>query len=442
MKLVILGAGESGTGTAFLAKKKGCDVFVSDKGNIKEKYKDVLSKNRIEWEEGKHTIEKILLADEVVKSPGIPDKAEVVQKLRERGIPVISEIEFACRYTNATIIGITGTNGKTTTTSLTYHILKKAGFNVGLGGNIGKSFAELVAEHDYQYYVLELSNFQLDGMYRARVNIAILLNITPDHLDRYASYQDYIDSKFRIIQNQEKTDSFIYWDDDPVIKAEIKKRHIKVRKFPFSINHEIAEGAYVKDEYFFINIHNNPITMSIHQIALQGNHNLFNTMASTIVARVLELKKEVIREALSDFQSVEHRMEPVATVHGIEFINDSKATNVNSAWYALESIHKPVIWIAGGQDKGNDYTMMRALVKQKVKAIICLGKDNRKIHDAFGDIITTIVDTTTAADAVSAAFRLGQNGDVALLSPACASFDLFKDYEDRGNQFKASVRAL
>jgi UDP-N-acetylmuramoylalanine--D-glutamate ligase len=444
-RLVIMGGGESGVGAAVLGKQKGYEVFLSDKGQLKDKYKEVLSKNDIAWEEGKHTEQLVLNADEVIKSPGIPDKAEMVVKLRSKGIPVISEIEFAARYTNARMICITGSNGKTTTTLLTYHILKKAGLNVGLGGNVGKSFAMQVAENDHDYYVLELSSFQLDGMYRFKADIAILTNITPDHLDRYDyKMENYVASKFRITQNQAESDAFIYCLDDEVTAAEMEKRSgdIKARKYPFTIKQEVTEGAFLENNELIININNNPFSMSIHELALQGKHNIYNSMASGIAAKLLELRKDIIRESLSDFQNIEHRLEFVAKVHGIEFINDSKATNVNSTWYALESMTNPVIWIVGGVDKGNDYSSLKDIVKDKVKAIVCLGIDNEKIIKTFSGMVENIVEAQSADEAVKKAYYLGKKGDTVLLSPACASFDLFENYEDRGMQFKAAVRSL
>lgn len=451
-RLVVLGAGESGVGTAVLALKKGYDVFLSDKGKIKEKYKNVLSKYEIKWEEGQHTEILILNADEVVKSPGIPDKAELVKALHKKDIPVISEIEFAGRYTNAKKICITGSNGKTTTTLLIYHILKKAGLNVALGGNVGKSFAMLVAENacdadkkDFDYYVLELSSFQLDGMFEFKADIAVLLNITPDHLDRYNyEFQNYINSKFRIIQNQTKNDAFVYCIDDEVITNELTKRKINAKGYPFSIRQKVEQGAYLNENnQLIINTNNtNPLSMTIQELALQGKHNIYNSMAAAVSTKLVEIRKETIRESLSDFHNIEHRLEVVGNVHGIEFINDSKATNVNSTWYALESMTHPVILILGGVDKGNDYSMLNSLVKEKVKAIICLGTDNNKIIKAFTGMVGTIVEAHSAKEAVNSAYRLGKKGDIVLLSPACASFDLFDDYEDRGNQFKQAVRSL
>ena len=430
-------------GAAVLAKKQGFEVFLSDHGEIAEKYRIVLSNHEIEWEQKKHSESKIILASEVIKSPGISDDIPLIKRLVDLQIPVISEIEFAGRYTDAFMICVTGSNGKTTTAMLIYHILKKAQLNVGLAGNVGQSLAGQVAAEDFDYYVVELSSFQLDGMYEFRANMAILLNITPDHLDRYGGdFQRYVDSKFRIIQNQTENDYFIYWADDPVIKDEIGKREIKVNKLPFSDRQKIEEGAWIENEQLSINLNNNKLTMSIHDLALQGKHNGQNSMASGIAARVLEIRKEIIRESLSDFQNVEHRLEFVARVHGIEFINDSKATNVNSTWYALESMSKPVVWIVGGVDKGNDYDMLRDLVTSKVKAIVCLGKDNSKILKAFDGKIETIVEAQTAMDAVGLSYQFASKGEIVLLSPACASFDLFDDYEDRGNKFKRAVKAL
>ncbi len=442
-KIAVLGGGESGVGAAVLAKKQGFEVFLSDHGEIDEKYRIVLSNHEIEWEQQKHSESKIIQASEVIKSPGISDDIPLIKRLVELQIPVISEIEFAGRYTDAFMICVTGSNGKTTTSMLIYHILKKAQLNVGLAGNVGQSLASQVAAEDFDYYVVELSSFQLDGMFEFRANMAILMNITPDHLDRYGGeFQRYVDSKFRIIQNQTENDYFIYWADDPVIKDEIGKREIKVNKLPFSDRQKIEEGAWIENEQLIINLNNNKLTMSIHDLALQGKHNGQNSMASGIAARVLEIRKEIIRESLSDFQNVEHRLEFVARVHGIEFINDSKATNVNSTWYALESMSKPVVWIVGGVDKGNDYDMLRDLVTSKVKAIVCLGKDNSKILKAFDGKIETIVEAETAMDAVGLSYQFAKKGEIVLLSPACASFDLFDDYEDRGNKFKRAVKAL
>ncbi len=439
----ILGAGESGTGAAILAKKQGWKVFVSDKGKIAEKYQAELNAHGIEFEAGEHSEARLLEASVMVKSPGIPDKAPLVVEAHKRGIQVISEIEFASWYTRAKTIAITGTNGKTTTTLLTYHILKKAGLNVGLAGNVGKSFARQVAENNYDYYVLELSSFQLDGMFKFKADVAVLLNITPDHLDRY-DYQleNYVFSKFRILQNMDANDVFIYCADDAITAEALKARKIAARAIPFSLQQQQGEAAFISNETIQFNIHPDPFSMSIFDLALQGKHNQYNSMAAGIAARVFEIRKEVVRESLMDFENIEHRLEFVAKVHGIEFINDSKATNVNSTWYALESMNTPVVWIAGGVDKGNDYDMLKELVRTRVKAIVCMGKENDKIHKAFDGIVSQIVDTGSAMDAVKAAYLLGKKGDTVLLSPACASFDLFENYEDRGRQFKAAVREL
>ena len=444
-RLVILGGGESGVGAAVLAFKKGFDVFLSDTGKLKDKYKDVLSKYEIKWEEEKHTVELILNADEVVKSPGIPDNAPLIQALHEKSIPVISEIEFAGRYTTAKKICITGSNGKTTTTLLTYHMMQKAGLKVGLAGNVGKSFAMQVALNDFDYYVLELSSFQLDGMFEFKADIAILLNITPDHLDRYDyKLENYAESKFRIIQNQTEADAFVYCTDDEVTVNTIKNKNIKAKQFPFSIKRQLEIGAYVNENnQIVINTSNtNPLFMTIQELALQGKHNTYNSMAAGVAGKLVEIRKETIRESLSDFHNIDHRLELVGNVHGIEFINDSKATNVNSTWYALESMNNPVILILGGVDKGNDYSMLIDLVKSKVKAIICLGTDNKKIIKAFSGVIDTILEAKSAQEAVAQSYKIGKKGDTVLLSPACASFDMFENYEDRGTQFKQAVRAL
>ena len=442
--IAILGAAESGTGAAILAQQQGYDVFVSDMGKIKEEYKKELLKRQIAFEEGMHSEEQILNAVEIIKSPGIPDTAPLVAKALTLGIPIISDIEFAARYTDAKLICITGSNGKTTTATLTYELLKQGGLNVGLAGNVGKSFAWSVAENNYDYYVLEISSFQLDNMYKFKADVAILTNITPDHLDRYDyNFQNYVDSKFRIIRNQNKSDSLIYNADDEVIKRELQKRKPKMQLYPFSQETKIrGEGAYRKENQIIINVKSDTLTMTIEKLALQGKHNVYNTMAGGIAARLQEIRKESIKQCLTDFQALEHRLEHVAEVRGVSFINDSKATNVNSAWFALESMNKPVIWIAGGVDKGNDYTSLLPLVHEKVKAIITIGKDNSKIHDAFGSIVDTIIDTEEMSEAVLSAFYLGQPGDMVLLSPACASFDLFENYEDRGNKFKRAVHDL
>ena len=442
-RLVILGGGESGVGAAILGKKKGYTVFLSDLGKIKEKYKSVLSNYDIDFEEEQHSEEKILNAELVVKSPGIPDKAPLIVKLTEQQIQVISEIEFAGRYTTAKTACVTGSNGKTTTTLLLYHILKNAGLNVGLAGNVGKSFAWQVAEDNYDIYVIELSSFQLDGMIDFRADVAILLNITPDHLDRYEyKMQNYVNSKFRIIQNQTSSDYFIYCSDDEVIQNEINKREIIPVKIPFGLHEPKETGAGMKEDQIIINVNQNQFSMSILDLTLQGKHNTYNSMAAGIASMIFKIRNEQLRESLADFKGVEHRLERFLKVHGIEFVNDSKATNVNSTWYALESIAKPIVWIAGGVDKGNDYSMLKHLVKEKVKAIVCLGKDNKKLHDSFEHLVKNMVDTNSMEEAVKAAYYLARNGDTVLLSPACASFDFFENYEDRGTQFKQKVRNL
>ena len=442
-KLIILGGGESGVGTAILGQKKGYSVFVSDLGKIKDEYKTILSEYSIEFEEENHNEEIILQADIVMKSPGIPESAPIVKKLKEKNIPVVSEIEFAGKYTSAKTVCITGSNGKTTTTLLTYHILKNAGLNVGLAGNVGKSFARQVAEDNFDVYVIELSSFQLDNMYNFKADVAVLMNITPDHLDRYEyNMQNYINSKFRIIQNQSKSDYFVYCADDEIIQNELKKRKIETCALPFTLGEPLGNGAGIIENKIVININQNQFSMSIIELSLQGKHNTYNSMAAGIASMVFNIRNEQLRESLSDFVGVEHRLEQFLKVHGIEFINDSKATNVNSTWYALESISKPIVWIAGGIDKGNDYSMLFGLVKQKVKAIVCLGKDNSKLHAAFGDKVKDMVDAGSMEEAVKSAYYLARNGDTVLLSPACASFDLFENYEDRGNQFKREVRNL
>jgi UDP-N-acetylmuramoylalanine--D-glutamate ligase len=444
-KLVILGGGESGVGSAILGKARGFDVFLSDKGAIAQNYRDQLEEEGIRYEEGRHTEEEVLSAHEVIKSPGIPDKVPLIQTLRSKGVPVISEIEFAGRYSKAKTICITGSNGKTTTTLLTYHILKKAGYNVGLGGNVGKSFALQVARESFEYYVLELSSFQLDGMFEFRADVSVLLNITPDHLDRYDyDFSKYAASKFRVTRNQGPSQHFVYNADDQVMSDYMRNHIIRATLVPFSIRREIdGDGAFLREKQLTLKYKNQkPLIMTIDQLSLQGRHNTYNAMAASLASRIVDVRKEVIRESLQDFQNIEHRLEFVASINGIEFINDSKATNVNSTWYALESMEKPVVWICGGQDKGNNYEELVDLVKQRVKAIVCLGKDNGKIIAAFKEHVGTIVETDTAADAVAASYKLGKKGDVVLLSPACASFDLFQNYEDRGLQFKAAVRAL
>jgi len=444
-RIVVIGGGESGVGAAVLAHRKGFDVFLSDGGKLKERYRKMLENESIVFEEGKHTGELILNADEIIKSPGIPYDNQMIQQAISKQIPVISEIEFAGRYTNATIIGITGTNGKTTTTHLTYHILKKGGLDVRMAGNVGNSFALEVAmnENDCAFYVLELSSFQLDGIYQFRPHIAILTNITPDHLDRYQyELQNYIDAKFRITQAQTSSDYFIYNADDAITSKEIAKRNFQSKLLPFTLQEDTTKAAYIQNDKIIINLQNDVIDMFINELALQGKHNLYNSMAAAVAARLVDVRKESIRESLADFENIEHRLEFVARVKGVDFINDSKATNVNSAWYALECMHNPVIWIAGGVDKGNDYSMLAPLVKEKVKAIICLGKDNEKIKAAFGNMVETLVETESMQEAVKAGYYLGKKGDVVLLSPACASFDLFENYEDRGHQFKMYVREL
>jgi len=438
-----LGAGESGTGSAVLAKKQGYRVFVSDSGSIKPQHKETLEQWNIEYEQHQHTREAILEAEEVIKSPGIPDDAKIVNRIREAGIPVISEIEFAARFSQAYTICITGSNGKTTTTKLLHQILSDAGIDAGLAGNVGNSFAFQVAEKDHKYYVLELSSFQLDGIYRFKPDMAILLNITPDHLDRYGhELEQYVASKFRITQNLAGEDLFIYNMDDPIIGEQLKIRNIPARKAAFSLEPGTDRAGWIEDENMNIHYKNNTFTMSIHDLALKGKHNAYNSMAASIAARALDIRKESIRKSLIHFKGVEHRLEHVLKIHGIHFINDSKATNVNSTWYALESMPDNLIWIAGGMDKGNDYTVLREMVRKKVKAIICLGVDNSKIHQAFKDLVGTIVDAGTAQQAVHTAYYLSKKGDTVLLSPACASFDLFESYEDRGNQFKKAVREL
>ncbi|MBL4653208.1 MAG: UDP-N-acetylmuramoyl-L-alanine--D-glutamate ligase, partial [Flavobacteriales bacterium] len=428
-----------------LGVKKGYKVFVSDKGQIKEKYKKVLSNLALEWEEEQHSEDKIFHADVVVKSPGIPDTVPLIKQLIEKGIEVISEIEFAGRYTNAKMICITGSNGETTTALWLYHILKKGGLNVGLAGNIGASLAAQVAEENFDYYVVELSSFQLDGMFNFKVDIAILLNITPDHLDRYENdMQNYINSKFRIIQNQTASDFFIYCLDDESIANELSKRNFNAQLIPFTIKQDLAEqqGAYIKNEKLIINYQNQELNMSIYKLALEGKHNIYNSMASGVASRILELRKDIVRDSLTDFQNVEHRLETVVNVHGIKFVNDSKATNINSTWYALESMDGSVVWIVGGVDKGNDYSILQEVVKEKVKAIICLGKDNSKILATFKELGIPTAEAETMETAVAISYQMGQKGDTVLLSPACASFDLFEDYEDRGRQFKEQVRGL
>ena len=444
MRLVILGGGESGVGTAILGKKKGYDVFVSDFGKIKGNYKEVLLINGIQWEDEKHTEDLILNADVVMKSPGIPDKSPIVRKLKEKGIPVISEIEFAAPFTNAAIIGITGSNGKTTTTMLTHHLLKSAGLNVGLGGNIGKSFAWQVAENKYDSYVLELSSFQLDGIKNFKPHIAIITNISPDHLDRYDyKYENYIDSKFRITMNQTEEDYLIYDADDEAIEHWLSTHKVKAKLIPFSLTKTFNEGAYINNNSKMeIKISQEEFTMDTEHIALEGKHNMKNAMAATSVAKLMQIRKATIRESLSNFQGVEHRLEKVLKIQNVQYINDSKATNVNASFFALDSMNTPTVWIVGGVDKGNDYNELMSLVREKVKAIICLGVDNKKIIDVFGNVVDIMVEVDNMNDAVKMAQRLTEKGDSVLLSPACASFDLFESYEDRGNQFKQAVKHL
>jgi UDP-N-acetylmuramoylalanine--D-glutamate ligase len=443
MRLVILGGGESGVGTAILGKKKGYEVFVSDFGKIKGNYKEVLIINGIAWEEEKHTEDLILNADVVMKSPGIPDKSPIVKKLLAKGVPVISEIEFAAPFTDATIIGITGSNGKTTTTMLTHHLLKSAGLNVGLGGNIGKSFAWQVADNKYDSYVLELSSFQLDGIVNFKPHIAIITNISPDHLDRYDyKYENYIDAKFRITMNQTEEDYLIYDADDEAISEWFKTHTTKAKLIPFSLTKTFSEGAYIKNNKMEISINQEEFTMDTEHIALEGKHNMKNAMAATSVAKLMQIRKSTIRESLSNFQGVEHRLEKVLKIQNVQYINDSKATNVNATFFALDSMNTPTVWIVGGVDKGNDYNELMSLVREKVKAIICLGVDNKKIIDAFGNVVDMMVEVDNMNDAVRMAQRLTEKGDTVLLSPACASFDLFENYEDRGNQFKQAVKNL
>ena len=443
-KLVVLGGGESGVGAAILAKDKGMEVFVSDMGKIAPKYVDMLNQEGIEWEDGQHTEVKILDADEVVKSPGIPPTTPLMQKIASKNIPVISEIELAGRYTDAKMVCITGSNGKTTTTMLTYHILKNAGVNVGLAGNVGKSLALQVARESHDVYVVELSSFQLENMYDFKANVAVMMNITPDHLDRYDyKMQNYVNAKFRILQNLTSQDAFIFWQNDPIIEAQLRQIETQARLFPFAEMREENTQAYIDAENnLIINTPSTSINMPRADLALSGLHNLYNSMAAGLSACLLDIEKEDIRRALSNFEGVEHRLEYVETIDGVRYINDSKATNVNSCWYALESVPKNTILILGGKDKGNDYTEIESLVKNKVKAIVCMGKDNTKLLDFFNGKVAQISDTHSIEDAVKECARLAQEGDTVLLSPCCASFDLFKSYEDRGEQFKAIVRSM
>jgi len=443
MKLVVLGAGESGVGTAILGKQKGYEVFVSDSGAISKKNKEVLLNNDIFFEEDKHSENEIFTADVVMKSPGIPDSVPLIKALNRKGIPVISEIEFASKYTNGVLIGITGSNGKTTTTMLTNHILKNAGLNVGMGGNIGESFARQVATENYDFHVLELSSFQLDGIKNFAPHIAIITNITPDHLDRYNyEFGNYIDSKFRITENQTKNDFLIYDFDDEVISGWLKNNEVKATLIPFSIEKELEKGVYLKDDKIIIKYKTTETIMSISTLTLKGKHNTKNAMAAAMTGSLLKVRKESIRESLEDFEGAEHRLEPVLKINGVQYINDSKATNVNATFYALESMKSPTVWIVGGVDKGNDYIDLMPLVREKVKAIVCLGLDNQKIVQTFYNVVDLIVETAGAEEAVKVAYKIAEKGDNVLLSPACASFDLFENYEDRGLKFKQAVREL
>lgn len=441
-RIVILGAGESGAGAAVLAKKEGFDVFVSDMSKINDKYKKILDDHNIEWEEGHHTEEKILNASEIIKSPGIPKEAPMIKKVMEKGIHIISEIEFASRYTNSKMVCITGSNGKTTTTSLIYHIFKEAGYDAGLAGNIGKSLALQVAEDPHEYYIIELSSFQLDNMYDFHANIAILLNITPDHLDRYDfCMQNYVDAKMRIIQNQTENDSFIYWNDDPIIKKELEKYDIKAILFPFSELKENGSIGYIEEGKYTIE-KPTPFNMEQEELSLSGKHNIYNSLAAGIATNIAGIKKEVIRKSLSDFPGVEHRLEKVTKVGGVQYINDSKATNVDACWYALESMKTPTILIVGGKDKGNDYDAIKPLVKEKCVGLVYLGADNKKLHDNFDNMGIPVRDAHSMKECVQACYEMAKPGDTVLLSPCCASFDLFKNMEDRGEQFKTLVRNL
>jgi UDP-N-acetylmuramoylalanine--D-glutamate ligase len=443
MRLVVLGGGESGVGTAILGKKKGYDVFVSDFGKIKNNYKEVLILNKIKFEDEKHSEDLIFNADVVMKSPGIPDKTPIIKKLKELNIPVLSEIEFTSQYTHAVTIGITGSNGKTTTTMLTYHLLKQGGLNVGIAGNIGKSFAWQVADGKYDYYVLELSSFQLDGIVNYKPHIAVITNISPDHLDRYNyNFDEYIAAKFRITMNQTEEDYLIYDADDEAIINWLNKNKVKAKLVPFSLTKQFDFGAFEHNNTINININNDPFVMLTSHLSLEGKHNVKNALAATSVAQLLKVRKKTIRESLSDFQGVEHRLEKVLKIQNVQYINDSKATNVNAVFFALHSMTSPTIWIVGGVDKGNDYDQLLPLVNEKVKAIICLGIDNKKIIDTFGDIVDELVEATSMTEAVRLAYRLAEKGDTVLLAPACASFDLFENYEDRGKQFKEAVRNL
>ncbi len=441
--IVVLGGGESGVGSAILAQKMGFKVFLSDNGSLKDIYRDTLKSNNIDFEEGGHTQERVLMADEVVKSPGIPDTSAIIQKLQDKGISVISEIEFASRYTTAKLICVTGSNGKTTTVSLIYHILKSAGLNVGLGGNVGNSFARQVAEECFDYYVLELSSFQLEGLIDFRADIAVLLNITPDHLDRYNyDMQEYINAKMRIIRNQRVDDAFIYWEDDPIVTRELGKLKPEVTRFPFGESKKEHTVGYTEEGRLIINTKGNVFNMELELLALEGMHNVYNSLASGIVAKLMDITDDQLRISLSDFQGVPHRLEKVATVKGVQYINDSKATNVNSCWYALQSMRSKTVLILGGTDKGNDYSEIEELVCSKVRALIFLGKDNSKLHSFFDGKVDDIRDAGSMKEAVNIAYEIAQKGDIVLLSPCCASFDLFNNYEDRGDQFKENVRML
>ena len=442
-RLVILGGGESGVGTAILGKQKGWEVFLSDKGSLKPHYRETLNKEGIQWEEGTHTEEKILSADVIMISPGIPDKAPIIKKAHEKGIAVISEIEFASQYTDSLIVGITGSNGKTTTTLLTYHIFKEAGLQVGLGGNIGYSFAELVATENPPYYVLEISSFQLDGIEHFAPHIAVLLNITPDHLDRYDyKFENYINSKFRIAMNQTENDYLIYDADDEVITQWLSTHTIKSKLIPFSIEKELPQGAFLKDNKIYIMLENQTTEIDVEEISLRGKHNIKNTMAASVAARLVNIRNNSLRESLKGFKGAPHRLEEVKVVDGVTYVNDSKATNVNSVFYALDTIKTPIVWIVGGQDKGNDYNSLLPYVHEKVRAIVCLGVDNSPIIQSFHNTIGTLVETRSMDEAVKLAQGFAQEGDTVLLSPACASFDLFKNYEERGDLFKAAVQKL
>lgn len=442
-RLIVLGGGESGIGTAILGKKKGYEVFVSDFGKIKESYKEVLALNKLDWEEGKHTEALVLNADVVMKSPGIPDKSPIIKLLKEKGVPVISEIEFAAHFTTATTVGITGSNGKTTTTMLTHHLLKQGGLHVGIAGNIGKSFAWQVAENKHDSYVLELSSFQLDGIVDYKPHIAVITNISPDHLDRYEyNYELYIEAKFRITMNQTEDDYLIYDADDETIVKWLEQNTIRANKIPFSLSGNNKEGLYIENNTILSNINEEDFNMPINELSLEGKHNVKNAMAATAVAQLMRIRKQTIRESLSDFQGVEHRLEKVLKIQNVQYINDSKATNTNATFFALDSMTTPTVWIVGGVDKGNDYDELMQLVNEKVKAIICLGVDNQKIINAFGNVVDVVVETVSMNEAVKIAQKIAEKGDTVLLSPACASFDLFENYEDRGRQFKAAVQNL